>query len=620
MLNIGTQTDKAGTPSRAAQTVTRRFHPLTPRSLHIGFLHGLILLLLVFSTPWALSQTIESVMAPGKLAKAHAKYEEDCSQCHVKFDRQAQDKRCLDCHKETRADVLAHTGYHGKMKPQACRECHTEHKGLDALIVTLDKKEFDHKISDYPLNGKHQKVECEKCHVAGKKYREAPATCIACHKKDDKHKGTLGDKCADCHDDASWKEAKFDHSKTKFALTGKHVDTKCVDCHLKGVYKDTPKTCIACHKKDDEQKGHKGQYGEKCETCHGAKLWKETTFNHDHDTKYVLNGKHRVIKCTACHTGNLYKVKTSQECIACHVKDDKHKESLGRECAKCHNEKSWKESPKFDHAKTSFPLLGKHVKVECKLCHEGAMYKQASKECVACHKKNDKHISTLGDKCADCHTDRDWKATLFDHDKTKFRLKNAHKDAKVKCEACHKDLKSYRNTLMDCVACHKKDDKHEGQVGPKCESCHTDINWKVERFDHNRTRYALTGRHVLATCKSCHETSRYRDARRDCVGCHIKDDKHKKVYGARCETCHNTRSWPLWDYDHDVRTHYRLDGAHRTVACASCHREPAPVGKNAAPLGTNCYACHRSSDVHEGKFGPRCEQCHMTQTWKKIRG
>ena len=169
------------------------------------------------------------------------------------------------------------------------------------------------------------------------------------------------------------------------------------------------------------------------------------------------------------------------------------------------------------------------------------------------------------------------------------------------------------------MACHKKDDKHEGQVGTQCAACHTDLNWKIARFDHNRTRFALVGRHLLATCKNCHETPRYRDARRDCTACHLKEDTHKQTLGVRCETCHTTRGWKLWDFDHDTATRYRLEGAHRTVACASCHRDPAPVGMAAAPLTSNCSTCHRSTDPHQGRFGLRCQQCHTTQSWKTIK-
>jgi hypothetical protein len=570
------------------------------------------------------AQGIESIMAPGKLMQGHAKYEDDCKQCHVKLDRKGQDGLCMDCHKPVGADVRGKTGFHGRLEqPVVCKNCHSEHKGRDLKSTEFDQKKFDHNNkTDYTLKGKHEKVACEKCHVAGKKHREASQDCNTCHKKDDKHKGSLGPKCADCHTEVDWKEAKFDHETTKFPLTGKHVDVKCTDCHKDNVYKDTPKNCYACHRKIDDQKGHKGLYGEKCETCHGTKAWKPSTFNHDVDTKYVLKGKHHTIACKECHTGNLYqKEKLSQECYACHKKDDKHKESLGTNCAACHTEKNWKEVAKFDHEKTKFPLLGKHVKVECKECHKSQMYKEAPKDCFGCHQKDDKHKTNLGKECADCHNEQDWKTTegRFKHDKTKFQLRNAHAAPTVKCVACHKDLTSYRNTPLLCISCHKKDDKHETQLGDKCESCHNDKAWKGTTFNHGKSRFPLTGRHIISECKKCHETMRYKDAPRDCYSCHKKDDKHKQVFGVRCESCHNTRAWTTWSFNHDTQTKYRLESSHTKVACESCHKQVAPSGKDAAPIGNACVACHRKDDVHNGGFGPRCDQCHQVESWKKVK-
>jgi Cytochrome c7 and related cytochrome c len=567
------------------------------------------------------AQGIESIMAPGKLIQGHAKLEDDCKQCHVKFDRKAQDGLCMACHKDVGADVRNKGGFHGRIADPTCRSCHTDHKGRDAHVVDLDKKKFDHTKTDFQLRGKHDRVECDKCHVAGKKYREAALECNVCHKKDDIHKGSLGLKCADCHTEVNWKDAKFDHDSTKFALTGKHTDTKCVDCHKNNIYKETSKNCYACHRKVDDQKGHKGQFGEKCDTCHSTKEWRSNSFNHDTDTKYVLRGKHRSVTCKDCHTGNLYRDKLVQECLACHKKDDKHKETLGKECGSCHTERSWKEPSKFDHETTTFPLLGKHAKVECKECHKSAMFKEAPKDCYACHKKDDKHKDTLGKDCASCHVERDWKLTegRFSHERTRFPLRNAHAPKLLKCDACHKDLHSYRNTAMDCFSCHKKDDKHDGQAGAQCETCHSDKSWKVTRFDHALSRFPLTGRHVAVACKSCHETSRYKDAPRDCFSCHKKEDKHKQRLGMRCETCHNTRAWSVWSFDHDTKTKYKLEGGHRKVACESCHKQAAAPGKEIAPVSSTCIACHSGDDVHEGQFGGRCEQCHISDSWKKLK-
>ena len=214
------------------------------------------LVLVLLALAWvalAQAQSLESVLSPGKVIEGHAKVEDDCKACHVRFDRAAQDRLCMDCHKDVGQDMRAKAGFHGRLKPQACNECHTDHKGRGAKIVVLDKQRFDHALTDYPLRGKHAKTECDKCHEPAKKWRAAPSDCNACHRKDDVHKGSLGPKCADCHTENSWKEAKFDHSKTRFALEGKHVDVKCTDCHKnKADYKDTPRTCYGCHKKDDD--------------------------------------------------------------------------------------------------------------------------------------------------------------------------------------------------------------------------------------------------------------------------------------------------------------------------------------------------------------------------------
>jgi hypothetical protein len=569
-----------------------------------------------------LAQSIESVLSPGKLIQGHAKWDEDCKACHVKFDRAAQDRLCMDCHKDIGGDVRARAGHHGRLKPQACNECHTDHKGRSEKIAAFDTKRFDHAQTDYPLRGKHVQTECAKCHEAGKKWRESPNDCNACHRKDDVHKGSLGPKCGDCHTENNWKEAKFDHSKTRFALEGKHVDTKCGDCHKNTAdYKDAPRTCIGCHRKDDDgAKGHKGQFGEKCESCHNAKAWKPSTFNHDIDTKYVLKGKHRSTKCGDCHSGPLYKTRTATDCFSCHKKDDKHEGTLGKDCGACHTERDWKEKAKFDHDKTDFPLKGKHDEIKCDACHKSKLFKEAPKTCIGCHKKDDKHEATLGEACGDCHGERDWKTTKgrFDHDKTQFKLRNAHAAPKLKCDACHKDLKSFRKTATECYACHQKDDKHEAQLGRQCESCHTDRDWKVPGYDHNKTRYPLLGKHMKVACKDCHATPRYRDAAKDCYACHKKEDKHKLVFGTKCESCHNARGWVIWDFDHDKRSSYRLDGKHRKVACEACHVKPAPAGKGFAPLASDCLSCHRKDDVHDGGFGMRCEQCHVADDWKKV--
>ena len=608
-----------------------------PRGLLRRALGALLPMMTAAFAAGAGAQSLEGVLMPGPVIEGHAKVEGECRKCHVPFDRTAQDRLCRDCHKEVDADVRERRGYHGRALaalPQACRACHTEHKGRGAPIVSLDPKAFDHAQTDFALRGAHAapELKCESCHLprhapAGaphKKWRAAPGTCIGCHRDDDMkkgHKGKLGEACADCHTERNWKESRFDHDKTRFPLRNKHAPVvggqsaplKCEACHRSADFKDTPGTCLGCHRKEDV---HKARFGDKCDACHDDRGWKPSTFNHDTATKYPLRGKHATAKCESCHAGHLYRDKLATDCIACHQKDDKHQGTLGKRCGDCHTERNWT-VPKFDHSTTRFALRGKHIDTECKSCHKSMRFKDVESTCVGCHRQDDMkkgHKGRLGDACGDCHTERSWKDPKFDHDKTRFALAGKHKSAR--CESCH-ETTDFKRTPRECIACHRKEDKHEGQLGTDCGACHGVAAWNKDvRFDHGRSRFPLLGRHLQVACNKCHLSARYRDAKSGCVDCHDKDDRHKRRLGPACAECHNARAWSIWDFDHDRRTRFALDGAHARQQCEACHTRPVS-GK--ATLPSACVACHRSDDVHDNAYGPNCERCHTTNRFNEIK-
>jgi hypothetical protein len=595
---------------------------------------------ILLAAPYAQAQSIEKALMPGEVIAGHAKYEQECGKCHKKFDKAAQTGLCLDCHKDIATDVRTKKRLHGRLDDTTCRTCHPDHLGRDAIIAPLDKKKFEHDKTEFKLRGAHKEIaaKCESCHQPRKKYREAPLPCNECHRKDDQdkgHKGKLGTKCESCHNDRKWKEVEFDHEKTKFSLLGgKHADVKCKDCHADNTFQKTPTTCIGCHKKDDQDKGHKGRYSNKCESCHNDKDWKRSIFDHDADTKYPLKGKHRQTKCNTCHLpekGPLYQAKLPTKCLACHKKDDEdkgHRGGLGEKCESCHNERGWK-TTNFDHDDTKFPLRDKHKDAKCETCHKGGVSGPTAKlkldvQCAACHKKDDQdkgHKGRYGNKCETCHDAKDWKKSFFNHDKeTKYVLKGKHRQ--TRCDDCHLPAKGliYEAKLeQSCISCHKKDDDkkgHRGQLGAKCETCHTEEKWTGTPYDHNKSRFPLTGSHVKVECKKCHLTPAFRDAPTACSKCHEKDDKHKGRFGDKCESCHYSGTWKSWDFDHS-KTRFPLDGAHRKADCYDCHREDQPVG--ITRLGRTCYSCHAKDDIHDGGLSTQCERCHMSETWKVLK-
>lgn len=431
----------------------------------------------------ALGQNIfEKLVMPGPLTKAHQKYEKSCNKCHTPFKQDMQSTLCLDCHDKIAADRRKSQGFHAKNPIAAkseCRHCHKEHKGADADITGLDSSTFDHSQTDFKLTGRHGSVSCDSCHKVGETPRNAPHECIGCHKRVDPHKGRLGDVCQSCHSEEGWKKARaFNHNQTKFPLMDSHQKVGCGKCHAGEVYKGVSTTCSGCHAPQDV---HKGAHGQRCETCHTPNKWKTIKFNHDRDTKFALKGEHKLAKCDSCHIGNVYTVRLSTQCAGCHGRQDPHKGSLGSKCSKCHNETSWHAKVAFDHDLARFPLIGLHAAVGCASCHRSKTYREAPKNCEACH-ADKHHEGRVGSACARCHTPNGWDRWIFNHSTdAKFELTGAH--SAIACHACHKASSGQRvATPKTCIACHSKDDVHKGAFGQSCESCHTTENFRRPRF------------------------------------------------------------------------------------------------------------------------------------------
>ena len=94
------------------------------------------------------------------------------------------------------------------------------------------------------------------------------------------HEAAFGKDCLPCHDGSS--NAKVDHSKFPFKLTGKHAGLPCSACHgsAKSIqdFQKTPQDCYSCH-----ARGSNTQLAARHEVrhaCHTTAGWTGATFDH----------------------------------------------------------------------------------------------------------------------------------------------------------------------------------------------------------------------------------------------------------------------------------------------------------------------------------------------------
>jgi len=506
----------------------------------------------------------------------------ECTACHqgaqTVADLQAAPQLCINCHQQDDP----HAGTLG----QDCAKCHTS--------AAWEKIEYDHSLTDFPLEGAHGTVECEACHK-DLLFKSTPTDCAACHAADDAHQGTLGTQCQQCHTAESWNRVNFDHNLTAFKLTGAHQTAECVDCHKDMLFKSTPANCNACHKEDD---AHEGDLGTQCEQCHTTIDWENTTFDHA-NAPFKLTGAHAKAECQGCHTNMRFR-STPSNCAACHGKEDPHAGSLGANCAACHTTSTWKPST-FNHNSSAFKLVGKHVSVQCSACHNSLMFKSTPSKCVSCHQKDDVHAGALGTDCAQCHSPAGWSQVTFDHSKSAFPLTGKH--TSVSCTSCHANHK-FKGTPTQCVACHQKNDIHNGSMGSDCKACHTTEAWSQVTFDHSKSAFPLTGAHTNATCAKCHTGGRFKGTPTACAACHAEPEIHRGLFGTNCAGCHSTSAWRPASFN---GPHTFPMGHGGAPNCQTCH----PNGYTSY----TCYTCHDQGEVNDehsdlGIDFSNCVQCH----------
>ena len=606
------------------------------------FLHIALLLILSYFQG-------KAQISPGDLTSAHAELEgmSNCTQCHD-LGNKVTNQKCLDCHDDIQSLLNQERGYHAdpSVRRQDCFVCHSEHHGRRFDMMRFDEDNFDHDLTGYELEGQHAEIDCRECHqpdnIADLEIRARENTfmglddaCLSCH--DDYHQETLSSDCIACHNIEAWRPAPgFDHDDSDFPLRGEHANIDCIECHAMTTrngkefqeFTDIPFTsCTDCHDDPHEQK-----IPGACTQCHNENSWTtfigQKRFNHDR-TGFELKGAHQQEDCFNCHETSSKPLWVFQDqqgiaennCIACH--EDEHEGKYGEDCAKCHQEESFlalKNMDFFDHSVTDYPLEGLHQEVDCRECHIDRFSTPIDfSACKNCHEDyHQKEFMTDGEitDCDACHSlEKDFTNTLYsiaDHQESSFPLEGAH--IATPCFACHIDEQEDRWTFREmgnaCVDCHE--DIHEGFISAEfypdqaCEACHSNDNWTSISFDHDRTDWALDGKHVEVDCRECHFEAiskstdyiqQFKDLSTDCISCHenVHGDEFAVNGVTECTRCHVTSSWLPEKFDHNT-TAFPLEGRHAEVDCRACHEIQGDDGSSNLVYKLEkfeCIDCHQ---------------------------
>ena len=143
-------------------------------------------------------------------------------------------------------------------------------------------------------------------------------------------------RCETCHSVAAWKErGRFDHSRTSFALLGRHAALDCLACHkpamengLRAIaFRGAAKACAGCHVEVHGGQFRAAEDERGCARCHTVVSWRPTGFDHSRHSTFPLDGAHEQVPCRMCQTERraidgrqmvLYKG-TPRECKQCHL-------------------------------------------------------------------------------------------------------------------------------------------------------------------------------------------------------------------------------------------------------------------------------------------------------------
>lgn len=394
----------------------------------------------------------------------------------------------------------------------------------------------------------------------------------------------------------------FDHARTGFLLRDVHTSLMCEQCHVEGIFKNTPRDCAGCHTLGSRvgatpKPVNHVQTSKACDACHTSPTsFLVKNYNHAGITK----------NCVSCHNGQSAGViakpashfPTTLACEACHINTATFASTrmdhagITGNCTQCHG--------------GQFPgIVGKaatHITTNgaCETCHsasntsnfttfQGARFDHytTTSACSSCHNggtaiaKPATHIPTTG-ACDTCHTPANtnnfltFQGAQFNHVTASPAVANT-------CSSCHNG-----GTATGKPSFHIT-------TAQQCDSsgCHTSTTTQNYTtflgavFDHATAIPAVVNR-----CSTCHGGQS--------AGVTSKQATHFPTT-AQCDTCHTASNTANYSSFQGGSFNHAATSPAVSGICSTCHggSYTGVVVKPAAHVSTSsqCDICHTASNT-----------------------
>jgi hypothetical protein len=449
---------------------------------------------------------------------------------------------------------------------------------------------------------------------------------------------------------------KFDHMTTGFPLDGQHLNLRCEQCHLNGIFEGTPRQCSQCHVQGNSRSAVFMPVNHiptplPCDSCHTTNTFQGTHFAHSN----VMPGT-----CAQCHN-NINAVGKGPNHVV-----------TSAPCDQCHTTIS------FAGSFAAFPPGHIPTTQPCRVCHSAGysmtltqmLHTGISGGCTTCHAADALATAPVTFTMQAVQT---WPAPALTVQLTptsqNYHLPTpsspSHFPIKESCDVCHTTpaapmavtaaaagfaggKMSHAGITSGCASCHYSAGtpgdvqwigmaakgppgtvgtpgagNHIPMAGAPCESCHDPASTNTGGFKiTTMPQLSATGHAAVSSlsCATCHATGL---AWQGVPSLMTQLSNHIPIAGADCKACHGSN---FASGGFKITSSPTLSTANHTLVssltCASCHENnPTDLGFQGVltqiylrPAAAAMAGLSKADPAHaSGLLATQdCAQCHNT--------